>query len=100
MCSCSCAQVVSACRPAQYGREFHGSLTREQTDRLLCACAGGCDGLCDGHYLVRASQQQPSALPTLALRYAFSLPSACDMYSYEYSRSMFLLLTVHSLSDR
>uniref|UniRef100_A0A8C5MMD0 Chimaerin n=1 Tax=Leptobrachium leishanense TaxID=445787 RepID=A0A8C5MMD0_9ANUR len=47
-------------RPKHYGREFHGMISREQADELLCSveCA----------YLIRESQRQ-SGCYTLALRF-------------------------------
>uniref|UniRef100_A0A8C4QCW4 N-chimaerin n=1 Tax=Eptatretus burgeri TaxID=7764 RepID=A0A8C4QCW4_EPTBU len=47
-------------RPKYYGREFHGMISREETDALL-------DGI-EGTYLIRESQRQPGTY-TLALRF-------------------------------
>ncbi|XP_073534021.1 beta-chimaerin isoform X1 [Phyllobates terribilis] len=47
-------------RPKHYGREFHGIITREQADALLCTA--------EGSYLIRESQRQPGCC-TLALRF-------------------------------
>ncbi|XP_064594599.1 N-chimaerin-like isoform X2 [Liolophura sinensis] len=47
-------------RPPQYGKEFHGFISREETDSLLQ------EG--DGCYLVRESQRAPGAY-TLAIRF-------------------------------
>ncbi|KAM3928540.1 beta-chimaerin [Leptodactylus fuscus] len=47
-------------RPKHYGREFHGIISREQADALLCAA--------EGSYLIRESQRQPGCY-TLALRF-------------------------------
>ncbi|XP_072268571.1 beta-chimaerin isoform X1 [Pyxicephalus adspersus] len=47
-------------RPKHYGREFHGMISREDADALLC-CA-------EGAYLIRESQRQPGCY-TLALRF-------------------------------
>ncbi|XP_064643731.1 N-chimaerin-like isoform X2 [Lineus longissimus] len=47
-------------KPAQYGREFHGALSREETDRLVSKC--------DGCYVVRESQRAPGTY-TLAIRF-------------------------------
>lgn len=47
-------------RPAQYGREFHGTISREETDVLL---QNG-----EGCYLVRESQRAPGTY-TLCLRF-------------------------------
>ncbi|XP_013395393.1 N-chimaerin [Lingula anatina] len=46
-------------RPSFYGPEFHGAISREDTDRLLH---------CDGCYLVRESQRAPGTY-TLAIRF-------------------------------
>ncbi|XP_069814828.1 beta-chimaerin isoform X3 [Dendropsophus ebraccatus] len=47
-------------RPKHYGREFHGIISREQADALLCSA--------EGSYLIRESQRQPGCY-TLALRF-------------------------------
>ncbi|KAM4029552.1 beta-chimaerin isoform 3-T3 [Anomaloglossus baeobatrachus] len=47
-------------RPKHYGREFHGIISREQADALLCTA--------EGSYLIRESQRQPGCY-TLALRF-------------------------------
>ncbi|CAH2282694.1 beta-chimaerin [Pelobates cultripes] len=47
-------------RPKHYGREFHGIISREQADELLCNM--------EGAYLIRESQRQ-SGCYTLALRF-------------------------------
>ncbi|XP_069586035.1 beta-chimaerin [Ranitomeya imitator] len=47
-------------RPKHYGREFHGIISREQADALLCTA--------EGSYLIRESQRQPGCC-TLALRF-------------------------------
>ncbi|XP_066441719.1 beta-chimaerin [Eleutherodactylus coqui] len=47
-------------RPKHYGREFHGIISREQADVLLCTA--------EGSYLIRESQRQPGCY-TLALRF-------------------------------
>ncbi|CAG5128689.1 unnamed protein product [Candidula unifasciata] len=47
-------------RPPQYGKEYHGSLSRQDVDRLLR------EG--DGCYLVRKSERAPDAF-TLAIRF-------------------------------
>ncbi|XP_068092179.1 beta-chimaerin isoform X2 [Hyperolius riggenbachi] len=54
-----CAREVVN-RPKHYGREFHGIISREEADALLC-CA-------EGAYLIRESQRQPGCY-TLALRF-------------------------------
>ncbi|KAL6093672.1 hypothetical protein STEG23_032071 [Scotinomys teguina] len=46
-------------RPKYYGREFHGMISREETDQLL--------SVAEGSYLIRESQRQPGTY-TLALR--------------------------------
>ncbi|GAB1286440.1 Alpha2-chimerin [Apodemus speciosus] len=47
-------------RPKYYGREFHGMISREETDQLL--------SVAEGSYLIRESQRQPGTY-TLALRF-------------------------------
>ncbi|RVE75519.1 hypothetical protein OJAV_G00017670 [Oryzias javanicus] len=47
-------------RPKYYGREFHGMISREETDQLLSQA--------EGSYLIRESQRQ-SGTYTLALRF-------------------------------
>uniref|UniRef100_H2LPQ2 Chimaerin n=1 Tax=Oryzias latipes TaxID=8090 RepID=H2LPQ2_ORYLA len=47
-------------RPKYYGREFHGMISREETDQLLSQA--------EGSYLIRESQRQPGTY-TLALRF-------------------------------
>ncbi|XP_040208865.1 beta-chimaerin [Rana temporaria] len=54
----STQEVVN--RPKHYGREFHGIISREDADVLLC-CG-------EGAYLIRESQRQPGCY-TLALRF-------------------------------
>ncbi|BFZ22571.1 hypothetical protein BsWGS_25610 [Bradybaena similaris] len=54
-----CQQEVPN-RPPQYGKEFHGTLSRHEVDRLLK------EG--DGCYLVRKSDRAPDAF-TLAIRF-------------------------------
>ncbi|XP_032801557.2 N-chimaerin isoform X1 [Petromyzon marinus] len=55
----TCTQEVPN-RPKHYGREFHGMISREDTDKLL--------GGLEGSYLIRESQRQPGTY-TLALRF-------------------------------
>ncbi|XP_035826820.1 N-chimaerin [Aplysia californica] len=57
---CIQCQLEVPNRPSQYGKEFHGSLSRQEVDRLL---QGG-----DGCYLVRKSERAPDAF-TLAIRF-------------------------------
>ncbi|XP_043931500.1 N-chimaerin isoform X2 [Protopterus annectens] len=47
-------------RPKYYGREYHGMISREDTDQLL--------SVAEGSYLIRESQRQPGTY-TLALRF-------------------------------
>ncbi|XP_006498620.2 N-chimaerin isoform X1 [Mus musculus] len=47
-------------RPKYYGREYHGMISREETDQLL--------SVAEGSYLIRESQRQPGTY-TLALRF-------------------------------
>ncbi|KAI8497242.1 N-chimaerin, partial [Branchiostoma belcheri] len=47
-------------KPKYYGREFHGMISREETDALL--------GDVEGSYLIRESQRQPGSY-TLAIRF-------------------------------
>uniref|UniRef100_A0A6I8S043 Chimerin 2 n=1 Tax=Xenopus tropicalis TaxID=8364 RepID=A0A6I8S043_XENTR len=54
----SSLEVVN--RPKHYGREFHGIISREQADVVLCGM--------EGAYLIRESQRQPGCY-TLALRF-------------------------------
>lgn len=53
-----CDRIVEDC-PPQYGREYHGPISRQDTDRLL--------GEEDGRYLIRRSQRADEAF-TLAIR--------------------------------
>uniref|UniRef100_A0A8C5QUQ3 N-chimaerin n=1 Tax=Leptobrachium leishanense TaxID=445787 RepID=A0A8C5QUQ3_9ANUR len=55
----TCTQEVEN-RPKYYGREFHGMISREETDQLL--------SVAEGSYLIRESQRQPGTY-TLALRF-------------------------------
>ncbi|XP_055860364.1 N-chimaerin-like isoform X2 [Biomphalaria glabrata] len=54
-----CQQEVPN-KPPQYGKEFHGTLSRQEADRLLQSG--------DGCYLVRKSDRAPDAF-TLAIRF-------------------------------
>lgn len=54
-----CQQEVPN-KPPQYGKEFHGALSRQEADRLLQSG--------DGCYLVRKSERAPDAF-TLAIRF-------------------------------
>ncbi|XP_074652324.1 N-chimaerin-like isoform X2 [Tubulanus polymorphus] len=55
-----CRRDLGSRVPFQYGREFHGAISREETDSLLSEC--------DGCYLVRESQRAPGTY-TLAIRF-------------------------------
>ncbi|XP_059168116.1 N-chimaerin-like isoform X2 [Physella acuta] len=56
---CIQCQLEVPNKPAQYGKEFHGALSRQEADRLLNR---------DGCYLVRKSERAPDAF-TLAIRF-------------------------------
>jgi hypothetical protein len=58
--TCISCQFEVPNRPPQYGKEYHGTLSRQEVDRLL---QGG-----DGCYLVRKSDRAPDAF-TLAIRF-------------------------------
>ncbi|TRY85332.1 hypothetical protein DNTS_031286 [Danionella cerebrum] len=55
----TCTSEVET-RPKHYGREYHGMISREDGDQLLCVA--------EGSYLIRESQRQPGTY-TLALRF-------------------------------